>query len=193
MKRLALFAAFASSLALATTLIAVDVPTLSQSADAIVLGTVLSSAPRLTRDGSRIITDTEIQVAEVLKGTPEKTIVVMQPGGIVGDLGQRVEGTAPFTVGEEVVVFLERRGTDRWAVTGMIQGKFHIQRSTGGAPDYAIPAGATSPELVDPATHTQAPSRLSTMPLNDLKAKIAAALAAPATVDPGKAPIRITK
>lgn len=187
MKRLALFALFAGSTALATTLVAADVTVLTQSSDAIVIGTVRTSAPRLTQDGRRIVTDTEIQVSEVLKGNPEKTIVVMQPGGVVGDVGQRVEATAPFAAGEEVVVFLERRGLDRWAVTGMIQGKFTIQR------DYAIPAGATSPELVDPVTHKATASPLSTMPLKDLKAKIAAAIATPTVAPAAVPPTRITK
>lgn len=187
MKRLALFALICGSVAHATTLVAADVTSLTQHSDAIVVGFVLSSAPRLTQDGRRIITDTEIQVIEVLKGAAPKSIVVMQPGGVVGDVGQRVEGTAPFAAGENVVVFLERRGADRWAVTGMVQGKFTIER------DYAIPAGATSPELVDPKTHETTRSPLSTMPLKDLKAKIAAAIATPTVAPQAAPPVRVVK
>lgn len=185
MKHLAPFAALCATVSWATTMVAADVPTLTQHADAIVIGTVHTSAPRLTTDGRRIITDTEIEVTEVLKGTPGKTVVVMQPGGIIGDVGQRIEGTAPFTAGENVVVFLERRGTDRWSVAGMIQGKFVIQNG------YAIPAGATSGDLVDPATHKETQSPLSTQPLADLKAKILAALAAPTVAPATPGPTRI--
>jgi hypothetical protein len=185
MKRLALFALFLASAAFGTTLLAVDLPTLSHSAELIVVGTVRASAPRLTLDGRRVITDTEIQVSEVLKGKADgPTVVVMQAGGIVGDIGQRVEGTARFTVGEEVVVFLDRRGADRFAVTAMSQGKFKVERSTDGKAVYAVPEGATSVMLLDPLTQTETSSPLKAMPLAELKSKIASALAAPAVPAP---------
>ncbi|MBS1149862.1 MAG: hypothetical protein H6Q89_1560 [Myxococcaceae bacterium] len=181
MKRLALFALFLASAAFGTTQLVADLPALSQSAALIVVGTVRACAPRLTLDGRRIITDTEIQVAEVLKGNADgPTVVVMQPGGIVGDLGQKVEGTAHFTVGEEVVVFLDRRGADRFAVTAMAQGKFRIERSTDGKAIYAVPEGGGSSRLIDPLTQQETQSPLKAMPLAELKLKIAAALAAPA-------------
>ncbi len=179
MKRLASLTLFAGFAAFGTTLIAVDVPALSQTAEVIVVGTVRASAPRLTKDGARIITDTEIQITEVLKGKPDATtLVVMQPGGIVGDVGQKVEGTASFAVGEEVVVFLDRRGADRFAVTAMSQGKFRVERSSDGKVAFAVPQHSTS-LLIDPLTQKETVSGLKTMPLADLKTKIAAALATP--------------
>jgi hypothetical protein len=184
MKRLALFTLFLASAAFGTTLLAVDLPALSSSAELIVVGTVRASAPRLTQDGRRIITDTEIQISEVLKGKADgTTVIVMQAGGIVGDVGQRVEGTARFTVGEEVVVFLDRRGTERFAVTAMSQGKFRVERSTDGKAAYAVPEGSTS-MLIDPLTQKETSSPLKSMPLAELKAKIAASIAAPHPVVP---------
>ncbi|MCA3013590.1 MAG: hypothetical protein INH41_14500, partial [Myxococcaceae bacterium] len=35
------------------------------------------------------------------------TVLVKQPGGVIGDVGQRVSGVATFAPGEEVVLFLE--------------------------------------------------------------------------------------
>jgi hypothetical protein len=186
MKRLLSLTFFLASAAFATTLLAVDVPTLSRSADAIVIGTVLSSKARLS-EGGRIMTDTELQVSEALKGKAFGTIVVMQPGGIVGDLGQRVEGTAPFRAGEEVLVFLDARG-DRFIVTGMVQGKYKIQRSTDGKEIVAIPE-APSARLLDPVTHQETSSGLQPMALAALKAQIAANLAGP---QPAVAPTRPT-
>lgn len=184
MKQLALFASFLASAAFGTTLLAVDLPALSHSADLIVVGTVRASAPRLTLDGRRVITDTEIQVAEVLKGKADSnTVVVMQAGGVVGDIGQKVEGTAHFTVGEEVVLFLDRRGTERFAVTAMSQGKFRVERSTDGASAYAVPEGGGASMLLDPATQKEVDSPLKAMPLSELKVKIALALAGPAPAD----------
>lgn len=183
MKRLALLPLILASAAFGTTQLAVDVPSLSQSSDVIVLGTVVGSAPRLTLDGRRIVTDTEIQVTEVLKGKPQSsTVVVIQAGGIVGDVGQRVEGTARFAVGEEVVVFLDRRGAERFAVTAMSQGKFRVERSSDGKTAYAVPEGAGASMLIDPLTRQETGSPLKTLPLDELKAQIAAALASPAPV-----------
>ncbi len=184
MKRLALLTLFLASAAFGTTILVVDLPGLSQSADVIVVGTVRASAPRFTQDGRRIITDTEIQIGEVLKGKIyAPTLVVMQPGGIVGDVGQRVEGTAHFTIGEEVVVFLDRRGTERFAVTAMAQGKFRVERSSDGKAAYAVPESSSS-LLIDPLTQKETSSPIKAMPLGELKMKIAAALAAPVPVEP---------
>ena len=164
-----------ASVSFGTTLLAVDVAQLSQSAELIVVGTVRSSTARFTLDGRRIVTDTQIDVREVLKGKPEGTkVVVMQAGGIVGAVGQRVEGTATFTVGEEVLVFLDRSGATRFEVTGMVQGKFRIERSSDGRAVYAIPEGAPATMLVDAARHETA-SALKPMPLQELKARISAA------------------
>lgn len=188
MKRLASLTLFAGFAAFGTTLLAADVPALSQTADVIIVGTVRASAPRLTKDGARIITDTEIEIGEVLKGKPNTpTLVVMQPGGIVGDVGQKVEGTASFAVGEEVVVFLDRRGNDRFAVTAMSQGKFRVERSTDGKTVFAVPQHSTS-LLIDPVTQKETESGLKTMPLAELKTKIAAAMAVPVSpvVQPGR-------
>ena len=62
MKRLAFGFLFLASAAFGTTLLAVDLPALSRGAEVIVVGTVRATAPRLTLDGRRIITDTEIEV-----------------------------------------------------------------------------------------------------------------------------------
>ena len=187
MKRLAPLGFLAASTALATTLIAADVPALARSADAIVIGTVVSSNPRLSADGFRIVTDTEISVTEALKGQTVATLVVTEPGGIVGNLGQKVEGTATFEVGEEVVVFLDKR-SDRFRVTGMLQGKFRLERSSDGRTRYAIPQAVLQTRLVDPVTHQETVSALKSVELQLFKAQIAAALKGPLRTEPATWP-----
>lgn len=185
MKRLGLCGALVlASVAFATTLLAVDVPRLTRDADLIVMGTVRSSSARFSGDGRRVVTDTEIEVSQALKGTPDGAkVTVMQPGGVVGSVGQRVEGTAGFRVGEEVVVFLNRRGNTRFDVTAMAQGKFRVERSSDGSAVYAVPEVA-SVRRVDPLTQNETASLLKSMPLQQLKAAIAAALATPVTPAP---------
>lgn len=183
-KRLGLSVLILASAAFGTTLVAVDLPALTHSAELIAIGTVRASAARLTKDGSRIVTDTEIQLSEVLKGKAAgTTVIVIQAGGVVGELGQKVEGTARFTVGEEVVVFLDRRGTERFAVTAMHQGKFRVERSSDGKAAFAVPEGAPSARLIDPLTQQETSSPLKAMPLAELKTKIAAVLAGPAPIE----------
>lgn len=189
MKRLVPLTLIVASAAFATTLLAVDVPALARGADAVVIGTVTRSRARQA-EGGRILTDTELKVTEVLKGKAPATVVVMQPGGVVGDVGQRVEGVAPFRPGEEVLVFLDARGnTDHFMVTGMIQGKFRIERSSDGTAVYAVPESPSSARLLDPVTHEEVSSGLKTLELSMLKAQIAAAIAGP---QPVVAPVRPT-
>ena len=131
----------------------VDLPELAQTADAVVHGTVRRVESRWSGDGRRIVTDVEIQVTETLKGQPGSTVLVTQPGGRVGDIGQVVNGLASFTAGEEVVVFLERRGAAApSACTGMAQGKYQVQRSADGSRALAVPEATGDALLLDPDT-----------------------------------------
>ncbi|MHB8873799.1 MAG: hypothetical protein ACYC8T_08955, partial [Myxococcaceae bacterium] len=123
----------------ATTLLAMDVPALARGADAIVRGSVVGVTSRWTGDHQRIVTEVQIEVADRLKGTAPQIVTVVQPGGVVGDIGQRVSGLASFAEGEEVVVFLERRAGGTFLVEGMAQGKFRVERSSDGKAAYAVP------------------------------------------------------
>lgn len=148
--------------ALGTTLIAMDVPALTRASDLVVRGTVVRVEPRWTEDKRRIITDSEILVSEVLKGNlTGKTVVVMQPGGVIGDVGQMVHGTAKFSLGDEVVVFLEKRG-ERAFVVGLAQGRFLVDRS---GPTAMVKGGEDDLFLVDAKTHqpVEAPSQPMTL------------------------------
>ncbi len=97
----------------------------ARTSDAVVRGTVLGMSSRWL--GARIVTDVEIAVASAWKGQPGGRVVVTVPGGVVGDLGQRVDAAPTFTVGEDVVVFVERapRG-DMLRVNGLALGKFRV-------------------------------------------------------------------
>jgi hypothetical protein len=162
----------------ATTMLRVDLPELTRSSDTIVHGTVRRMESRWSGDGRRILTDVEIQVTETLKGQAGGTVLVTQPGGRVGDIGQRVSGLASFTQGEEVVVFLERRGTRSFRVAGMAQGKYKVQRSEEGTRVLAVPE-PTDALLVDPDTRQPTTSSLQSLPLAELKASIRTALQQP--------------
>ena len=160
----------------ATTMLRADLPELAQTSDAIVHGTVRRVESRWSGDGRRIITDVEIQVTEALKGQAGGTVLVTQPGGRVGDIGQRVSGLAAFTPGEEVVVFLERRGKQAFRVSGMVQGKYQVQRSEDGKSAMAVPEPTGDVLLLDRDSRQPTSSSLRSMSLPELKAAIRTAL-----------------
>lgn len=166
----------AAPMALATTLIAMDVPALTRASDLVVRGTVVRVEARWTNDGRRIITDNEILVAEVLKGAvSKKTVVAMQPGGEVGDVGQLVHGVAKFNVGDEVVVFLEARG-ERAFVVGLAQGRFVVDRS---GPEPMVKGGEDDLFLVDAKTHQPVAAPQSAMTLERLSSLVRQTIAEP--------------
>lgn len=169
-----LLAALVAPVALATTLLKADVATLTRGSSAVVVGKVVGSSSRFTEDKARIITDTEIAVTQTIKGEVPARVTVMQPGGEVGDVGQKVAGTARFSDGEEVVLFLEKRGA-RFFVTGLAQGKFTVQRSSDGKSAWALPPAGLDAELIDPVTRQ--PTRPDGKPvlLETLIAQIATA------------------
>lgn len=173
------FVLLLSLAASATTMLRADLPELAQTSDAIVHGTVRRVESRWSGDGRRIVTDVEIQVTEALKGQAGQagsTVLVTQPGGRVGDIGQRVSGLASFSPGEEVVVFLERRGTRAFRLSGMAQGKYQVQRSEGGKSALAVPEPTGDVLLLDPDTRQPTGSSRRSLSLPELKAAIRTAL-----------------
>jgi hypothetical protein len=167
-----------AGVAAATAMISADVDELTRRSDAVVRGTVQRAESRWSADGRRILTDVEISVAEALKGSPGKRVIVQQPGGVVGDIGQKVSGQASFQVGEEVVVFLGRHGDQRYQVTGMAQGKFRVERSSDGTAAFAVPEPMSEALLLDPATGQEVQSTHRAVPLDDLRERIRKAAAA---------------
>ncbi len=159
----------------ATTQLAMDLPALARGADAVVHGVVRRVESRWSGDKMRIVTDVEIQVTESLKGQPGGTVLVTQPGGRVGDVGQVVHGLASFTAGEEVVVFLEKRGARAFRVSSMAQGKYQVKRDADGKAALAVPEPSEA-LLLDPVTRKPSASALRPLTLAELKAAVQAAL-----------------
>lgn len=168
-----------ASVAQATTMLEQDVAALTKSSAVVVRAKVLASQARWTSDHARIVTDTELEVLEAWKGAPAARVVVMQPGGIVGELGQKVAGAARFTVGEEVVLFLEPRG-DRFTVAGMSQGAFHVERSSDGKTAFARQA-LDEALLLDPVTRQPIAGPREILTVAQLKARVLAATPASTT------------
>lgn len=145
---------------------------------AIVRARVESRESRWTRDRSAIYTDVTLRVLDAMKGgaRPGDTLKVRRLGGSVDGMGMKVFGEASYAPGEEVVVFLERRGGPRggtgdvlWTV-GMAQGKLRVATVDGQAMALRDLAGlsllrAPSSQGSSPAPSTEPRSRI---PLDEL-------------------------
>jgi hypothetical protein len=162
----------------ATTMVALDLAGLAKGSDTIVQGKVSRAEAKMSKDGARISTHVYVDVSDSLKGSAAKTVEVVQPGGIVGDIGQRVSGTSDLKVGDEVVVFLEKRGP-AFRLYGMAQGCYRVERSTDGAAAFVTPDSEGDAMLVDAVTHAAVTKPHTAMKLDDFKAQVRQAIVAP--------------
>lgn len=100
---------------------------LTQTAEVIVIGRVLSAYSDSDPTTHRIYTFTNIRVNEYLKGKERpRNIVLKTIGGVKGNLGSMVEGAADFYRDEEVMLFLERRSDGSLFPVGFFLGKFSV-------------------------------------------------------------------
>jgi hypothetical protein len=102
---------------------ALDLAELTARADRIVVAQVVSTSSEWDSSGRNIHTRIEIKVEETWKGSVaiDQRMIIVQPGGSVGDIEMRVHGMPSFAPGERAVLFLAGRDAPR--VVGMSQGK----------------------------------------------------------------------
>lgn len=131
---LVLAALLAAAPALGAEAVALSVEGLARASDAVVRGQVKRLEATASPDGLRIYTLVDVQVAATWRGGAAGTVRVIVPGGVMGRIGQRVDGAPAFAEGEEVVVFLNAAEAGAFRVTGLAQGKFSVAGVTA-APD----------------------------------------------------------
>ncbi len=78
-----------------------------QTAASIVRGRVLHKRSFIYHGNGHIYTDVRLHVLEAFKGQAPHELVLRQLGGTVGERTTFIAGAARFSLGEEVVVFLE--------------------------------------------------------------------------------------
>ncbi len=130
----ALAAVLLAGSAAATVVVAQTIEQLAQSATLVIRGRVGQVQSRFTEGERGVVTEAEVRVEEALKGAAPTTVVVRQPGGVVGRIGQHVAGTARFHEGEEVVLFLDpvRGERQTFHPLAMALGKVSLQASPAG-------------------------------------------------------------
>jgi hypothetical protein len=165
-RALALLLLAAAVPAAAATFVATSVEEAARSAEAVVRGRVVTTAPRLARDGRRVVTEVEIAVASAWKGTPEATVRVVVPGGSTGAVATWVDAAPTFAAGEEVVVFLAREGAG-WRVMGHAMGKYRIE---GPGAHPALGGAVVLPRALAAGERAAGP-----MPVSELERRVRAA------------------
>ena len=146
-----------TSAPVASTLLSLDLDTLTQEADHIVVGRVLD-AVAFQRE-SRIYTLHRVEISKVVNGnnTEGEIIEVITPGGTVGHIRQAVSGAAELEVGAQYLLFLEDRGDPSFSyVMGMSQGAYALLKTLDGA-DLEVAPSTHLPRLV---TRDKATGRL---------------------------------
>jgi hypothetical protein len=111
-----------------TTIRHLDIRELTEQSSDIVIGQVRSVRRRWNETHTRVVTDVEFRVARRLKGARAGRLLLMQPGGTIGDRRDTVPGGPVFRPGEEALLFLWRDARGRAQVNALAQGKFDIRR-----------------------------------------------------------------
>jgi hypothetical protein len=148
---IALVAGLVVAPALASVVQALSLEDLTRKADLIVVGVGGETQARRSADGRLIVTDVNVDVQDVLKGSIKKgdAVVVTVLGGTLDGLGLRVPGEASIPQGRPALLFLYRNGSagNDLRVVGMAQGMMPMQPNDQGTM-MIIPGGAGS-ALVD--------------------------------------------
>jgi hypothetical protein len=123
---LATAALLAAAPALGAQAYAVSVEELARSSAAVLRGRVGNARTLRSEDGLRLFTSYAVRTSAVWRGQASSVARVVIPGGVDGRIGQRVDAAPALARGEDVILFLQRSGSDSFVVTGLAQGKFAV-------------------------------------------------------------------
>jgi hypothetical protein len=119
-------------------------------------------------EGGRIVTYTRVhvdkQVAGALPGSEDPWIRTL--GGIIGKIGQRVEGEAVLAPGYQALVFLGAGQAGTFHVTARAQGQFPVVTTEASGP-RVVRANAAGMLLKPTSAPTHAGARLAADVLHD--------------------------
>ena len=158
----------------ATTLVRLSLDQLVAGSDAVARARFVHAESRC--ENGSIWTVTTFDVVETLKGQLPGEIAVRLPGGRVGHLTSAVDGTPKFNPGNETVVFLQRSPAGGFTVAGWVQGSFRILRDPRTGSE-TVTQDSSAFAVFDTATRTFRTNGVRRMPIDEFRARIAAAVA----------------
>jgi hypothetical protein len=117
----------------ATTVIAPTFDRMVDTSDYIVRATVRSVTSEWRdnpdKPGTRYIgSKVELNVHEVIKGTPPSPLILDVVGGRVEDKELTIEGAPRFITGQENILFVKGNGRRIVPLVGMMHGKYTVRR-----------------------------------------------------------------
>ena len=156
----------------ATTALAISMEEQVASARAIVIGRCQKIESR-SLDGT-IVTYITLDVREVLKGRVSTgSLVVRQPGGLVGENGQWIYGSPRFDVGRDAAIFLASNGDGAYVVDGMFLGNFFLEKGADGRDWLRRDTGGEGVQVLANKSGLTAQEMPATLPLDDIRSAVA--------------------
>ena len=158
----------------ATTVIVPDFDTMVGRSDYIVRAVVKSVASEwrenTSKPGRRYIgTLVELDVKEVIKGTPPSPLVLTLVGGRIGDRQLTIDGAPKFTVGQESILFVQGNGRQIVPLVGMSHGFYPVRRDKRTGESQVMHSGGQL--IYSERELTQPESVVSPTPARDPKAR----------------------
>ncbi len=135
----------------ATTVIPPEFAQLVNGSDCIVRAVVkkVSSLKKTRGHGVKIFTEVELEVVEVIAGSPPAKLTLEMLGGRVGQEELTVQGAPKFQVGDEDILFVNGNGRNVSPLYGMMHGRYPILKEAATGRTYV--ARSNKVPLHDPA------------------------------------------
>ena len=131
-------AIFGASIAAATSVPGLSFEQLTDRSDLVVTGEVARTWTDWDSEHKYIWTHYELTVSATHKGASAATVVLSEPGGVVGLQGMAIAGAVGYQPGEHVLVFLERMPNGYLRTTGWSQGKYSIDAAGRLRPESTV-------------------------------------------------------
>lgn len=114
----------------ATTVSAPEFTSLVNQADYVVRAVVKSvrAEAETGPNGRKIHTYVELDVRELIAGTPPTPLVLRLLGGKVGDEQMVLKGAPQFSVGDEDILFIHGNGTMAYPLVGIMHGRYPVRQ-----------------------------------------------------------------
>ena len=124
----------------ATTVEAPDIDSLISQSDYVVRAVVKSATAGWREHAGRryIGTRVELEIREVVKGTPPSPLVLELIGGRVGEDELVVQGMPRFHVGEENVLFIHGEQRKMFPLVALMHGVYPILREAKSGAEYVL-------------------------------------------------------
>ncbi len=152
---------------------------MASEAEFVVHGKVARKWSAWDSRGQTIWTHYELRIEEALKGASGSSLVVSEPGGIVGDEGMSIPGTPEYSPGDEVVLLVWRTPIGYLRTSGWGQGKFTVSTAKGSSSKTVHTSLQVrgielveAPKAAGPRRAETLPSALNGLSLDEFKGRL---------------------